>query len=205
MAKKTKEQRKEQRKGIFKEFIAFINKGNALALAIGVILGGAFTSIVNAINTNIISPLIAWIIGDTDLTESLITVLKSHEEIRIATDTDVANNLAKNVGDQFTVTVNDIVISWGALIQAIIDFILIAIILFAIIKICGAIAKKAKEAAERFHKKEQVEEVKEESEPESVPEDIQLLSEIRDLLKTQQNGNNYQVKTNNKNKNKRKK
>lgn len=204
MAKKTKEQRKEQRKGIFKEFVAFINKGNALALAIGVILGGAFTSIVNAINTNIISPIIAWIIGDTDLSESLITVLKSHEEVRVATDTDVANNLASNIGDQFTVTVNDIVISWGALIQAIIDFILIAIILFAIIKICTAIAKKAKETAEKFHKKEQVEEVKEEKEPEAVPEDIQLLSEIRDLLK-EQSGNNYQTKNNSKNKNKHKK
>lgn len=204
MAKKTKEQIKEQRKGIFKEFVAFINKGNALALAIGVILGGAFTSIVNAINTNIISPIIAWIIGDTDLSESLITVLKSHEEVRVATDTDVANNLASNIGDQFTVTVNDIVISWGALIQAIIDFILIAIILFAIIKICTAIAKKAKETAEKFHKKEQVEEVKEEKEPEAVPEDIQLLSEIRDLLK-EQSGNNYQTKNNSKNKNKHKK
>lgn len=195
MAKKTKEQRKEKRQGLFKEFIAFINKGNALALAIGVILGGAFTSIVTAINANIISPLIAWLIGDTDLSNSLITVLKSHEEVVYATEADVANGLATAVGDVMSSTVvNDIVISWGALIQAIIDFLLIAIILFAIIKICTGIAKKAKETAEKLHKKEEVvEEVKEEpAAPAPVPENIQLLSEIRDLLKSQNEEKNNQ-------------
>lgn len=194
MAKKTKAERKEKRQGLVKEFIAFINKGNALALAVGVILGGAFTSIVTAINTNIISPLIALIIGDTDLSNSLITVLKSHEEVMIATDADVANGLAEAVGTEFSVTINDIVISWGALIQAIIDFLLIAIILFAIIKICTGIAKKAKETAEKLHKKEEVvEEVKEEpAAPAPVPEDIQLLSEIRDLLKSQNEEKNNQ-------------
>ena len=64
------------KKGIFKEFVAFINKGNALSMAVGVILGGAFTAIVTAINKNIISPLIAWAIGDTNLSESVISVLK---------------------------------------------------------------------------------------------------------------------------------
>lgn len=195
MAKKTKEQRKEKRQGLFKEFIAFINKGNALALAIGVILGGAFTSIVTAINANIISPLIAWLIGDTDLSNSLITVLKSHEEVVYATEADVANGLATAVEDVMSSTVvNDIVISWGALIQAIIDFLLIAIILFAIIKICTGIAKKARDAAEKLHKKEEVvEEIKEEPvAPAPVPEDIQLLSEIRDLLKSQNEEKNNQ-------------
>ena len=118
---------KKEKKGFFKEFGEFINRGNALALAIGVIIGGAFTSIVTAINKNIISPIIAWIIGDTDLSNSLVTVLKSHD---IATQADVANGLATAIGDPLAEPVNDIVISWGALIQAVIDFILIAPILF---------------------------------------------------------------------------
>ena len=63
---KSKKERKEKRQSIFKEFIAFINKGNAIALAIGVILGGAFNAIVTAINKNIISPIIALCLGDTD-------------------------------------------------------------------------------------------------------------------------------------------
>lgn len=191
MAKRTKEEKRAKREGLFKEFLAFINKGNALALAIGVILGGAFTSIVNAINKNIISPLIAWLIGDTNLSESLITVLKSHT---IATEADVANGLASAVGEELIVPVNDIVISWGALIQAVIDFLLIAIILFAIIKICNAIAKKTKETAEKLRKKEEIEEVVEEEAPkeeaEPVSENTLLLTEIRDLLKGQNSDNN---------------
>lgn len=186
MAKKEK----KEKKGFFKEFGEFINRGNALALAIGVIIGGAFTSIVTAINKNIISPLIAWIIGDTDLSNSLVTVLKSHD---IATQADVANGLATSIGDPLAEPVRDIVISWGALIQAIIDFILIALILFLIMKVVTSILNRAKEVTEKFKKQkeaeaaetEKTEEPEKPAEPakEEVLQQIVLLSEIRDLLK----------------------
>lgn len=184
-----KAKRKEKRKGFFKEFGEFINRGNALALAIGVIIGGAFTNIVTAINKNIISPLIALIIGDTNLNDSLITVLKSHN---VATETDVTNGLATNVGDTLAVPVNDIVISWGALIQAVIDFLLTALVLFLIMKVVTAIATRAKATAEKLKKKEEEPtETEEEPKPEEkpaepeIPADVQLLTEIRDLLKQQ--------------------
>ncbi|MGM9899055.1 MAG: large conductance mechanosensitive channel protein MscL [Bacilli bacterium] len=180
---------KKEKKGFFKEFGEFINRGNALALAIGVIIGGAFTSIVTAINKNIISPIIAWIIGDTDLSNSLVTVLKSHD---IATQADVANGLATAIGDPLAEPVNDIVISWGALIQAVIDFILIALILFLIMKVVTSILNRAKEVSEKFKKQkeeaeaESTEESEKPAEPEKkeVPADIALLTEIRDLLKS---------------------
>lgn len=180
---------KKEKKGFFKEFGEFINRGNALALAIGVIIGGAFTSIVTAINKNIISPIIAWIIGDTDLSNSLVTVLKSHD---IATQADVANGLAAAIGDPLAEPVNDIVISWGALIQAVIDFILIALILFLIMKVVTSILNRAKEVSEKFKKQkeeaeaESAEESEKPAEPEKkeVPADIALLTEIRDLLKS---------------------
>ncbi len=180
---------KKEKKGFFKEFGEFINRGNALALAIGVIIGGAFTSIVTAINKNIISPIIAWIIGDTDLSNSLVTVLKSHD---IATQADVANGLATAIGDPLAEPVNDIVISWGALIQAVIDFILIALILFLIMKVVTSVLNRAKEVSEKFKKQkeeaeaENAEEAEKPAEPEKkeVPADIALLTEIRDLLKS---------------------
>lgn len=180
---------KKEKKGFFKEFGEFINRGNALALAIGVIIGGAFTSIVTAINKNIISPIIAWIIGDTDLSNSLVTVLKSHD---IATQADVANGLATAIGDPLAEPVSDIVISWGALIQAVIDFILIALILFLIMKVVTSILNRAKEVSEKFKKQkeeaeaESAEESEKPAEPEKkeVPADIALLTEIRDLLKS---------------------
>lgn len=121
-------------KKLFQEFKAFINKGNALALAIGVIIGGAFTAIVTAVNKQVISPLIGALMGDQDLSQSLITVLSSHEEI---------NELGE------TITVIDNAIYWGALLQACIDFLLTAIILFVIFKIAGAVSNAAKKAAEK--------------------------------------------------------
>lgn len=165
------------KKGLFTEFVAFINKGNALAMAVGVILGGAFTAIVTAINKNIISPLIAWAIGDTDLAKSVITPLT----YKPAAEADVEAGLATFVGEE----IPDIVISWGSLIQAVIDFLLIAIILFIIIKVVTSLVKKAKEAKEALAKKEEEAPVEEAPVPviPETPADIKLLEEIRDLLK----------------------
>ena len=106
-------------KKLFTEFRNFINKGNALSLAIGVILGASFTSIVTAINTKVISPLIGLLLGDADLSNSLITVLKSN------VDAETGEVVITNA------------IYWGALIQSVIDFLLTALILFSIFKIAS--------------------------------------------------------------------
>ena len=138
-------------KKLFQEFKAFINKGNALALAIGVIIGGAFTAIVTAVNKQVISPLIGALMGDQDLSQSLITILS--QEIDPETGEMVVTNA----------------IYWGALIQACIDFLLTAIILFVIFKIAGAVSNAAKKAAEKakaaLEKEEKKEEVVAPAEP----------------------------------------
>ena len=118
-------------KKLFEEFRKFINKGNALSLAIGVILGAAFTSIVTTINTKIISPLIGLLLGDADLSNSLITVLKS------TTDPETGEVVVTNA------------IYWGMLIQAIIDFLLTAIILFAIFKIATKVTNTVKKMQDK--------------------------------------------------------
>ena len=118
-------------KKLFSEFKTFINKGNALSLAIGVILGAAFTSIVTTINTKIISPLIGLLLGDTDLSNSLVTVLKS------TTDAETGEVVITNA------------IYWGTLIQAIIDFLLTALILFAIFKIASKVSSTMKKMQDR--------------------------------------------------------
>ena len=168
-------------KKLFLEFKAFINKGNALSLAIGVIIGAAFTAIVTAVNKQVISPLIGALMGNKDLSESLITILS--QELDPETGEMVVTNA----------------IYWGALIQACIDFILTAIILFAIFKVANAItnaAKKAHEKAlaalEEMKKQEEVEEVKEEvvanveppkpAEPTIEEKQLALLQSINDNL-----------------------
>ena len=165
-------------KKIFKEFAAFINKGNALALAIGVIIGGAFTGIVNAINTKIISPLIGTLLGDYDLSNSLVTILDYKLD---------ANG--NKVLDEAGLPIIENAIYWGAFIQSVIDFLLTAVILFAIFKVVMSISAAAKRARERVQDlldgEEEVAQAPAEPAPlpePIVPEDILLLKEIRDLL-----------------------
>ena len=119
-------------KKLFQEFKAFINKGNALSLAIGVIIGAAFTAIVTAVNKQVISPLIGALMGNKDLSESLITILS--QELDPETGEMVVTNA----------------IYWGALIQACIDFLLTAIILFVIFKVANAVSNAAKKAHEKM-------------------------------------------------------
>lgn len=112
-------------KKFFGEFKKFITRGNVLDMAVGVIVGGAFTAIVNALSNNILKPfinyLLALIFGANSLTE-VFTFLKKVEVV--AEDGTVTVDLA-----------NSIYIDWGAFINAIINFLLIAFVLFLIVKI----------------------------------------------------------------------
>lgn len=126
---------------MIKEFKEFINKGNVMDMAVGIIIGSAFTAIVNSLVDRILMPIIGAICGGFSV-------------------------------DQMSWKIGEATIGYGAFIQAIIDFLLIAWVLFMIIKALN----KAKAAV-----------VKEEEpapeEPEETPADIALLTEIRDLLK----------------------
>lgn len=116
---------KKERKGLIKEFAEFINRGSIIDMAVGVIVGGAFKDIVNRLVDSIIMPILGLIIK-TDL-----TILKT--EVVQADGTIVE-------------------ILWGTFIQACLDFLLIALVIFAAIKIFGLIRRtlqKAKEVVEK--------------------------------------------------------
>ncbi len=101
-------------KKFFKEFKDFISRGNVIDLAVGVIVGGAFTAIVTALTTNILRPLINWIIylcGGGEGIAAYTFLVGSAEDMDSA-----------------------IYIDWGAFISAIINFVLIALVLFLIVK-----------------------------------------------------------------------
>ena len=126
-------------KKFFKEFGEFIKRGNVLDLAVGVIIGGAFSAIVTALTTYILRPIINWIIalciGDT-ATNAYTFLRGSIEDLE-----------------------NSIYIDWGAFISSIINFLLIALILFIIIKFFNRLSdelninKKMKEAITEKMKK----------------------------------------------------
>ena len=124
-------------KKLAKEFKEFISKGNVVDMAVGVIIGSAFSKIVTSLVNDVIMPTIGIIIGGLDFTK-------------------------------LSITVKDSQIMYGSFIQNIVDFLIIAICIFIVVKIMN-----------KFKKTKAVEEPK----PKETPEDIKLLTEIRDLLK----------------------
>ena len=130
-------------KAFFNEFKEFIARGDVMSMAIGIIIGGAFTAIVNSLVNDVVTPLLGIILGGLDFTGIKITV--GSAELMV-----------------------------GNFIQAVIIFLLTALVIFSI-----------KKTLNSFMKKKEEEEAAEE-EPE-IPADIQLLTEIRDMLKEKQN------------------
>lgn len=126
-------------KALLTEFKEFISRGNVIDLAVGVIIGGAFTTIVNSLVNDIVMPLISILLG----TVNFISL---------------------------QVTIGSAVIPYGHFIQAVVNFLLTAAAVFAMIKIINA-----------FHRKK--EEEPEAEKPSEPSEEILLLREIRDSLK----------------------
>ena len=132
-------------KKFMSEFKEFISKGDVMSMAVGIIIGGAFTAIVNSLVGDVITPLLGIIIGGIDFT-----------------------------GIKVTVGGSELII--GKFIHAINIFLLTALVIFWMMKVFNRVfAKKEAEAEAAAEPAE--------PEPAPVPEDIQLLREIRDLLK----------------------
>ena len=145
-------------KKIAKEFKDFIARGNVLDMAIGVIIAGAFGKITTALVNNILMPFISWIFGTRDM--SVLDIVVRPETIDAATgETQAA-----------------IVIGFGTLVATIIDFLLIALVVFAIVKTMNTARAKAEA------KKKKEEEAAPPAPPAPTKEEL-LLTEIRDLLK----------------------
>lgn len=165
--------RKEKGIGFFQEFKKFIMRGNVLDMAVGVIVASAFTKIVTTLNTKIIMPWVTWLIGDYAV-EDIKTVLRPAV-----------------VDEAGVVVTSEIAVMWGELLQSILDFLLIAIIIFLTIKIINTVRTKIDAAALKakmlLFKKAAEEEVPVEEVVEEVaplkPTTEELLTEIRDLLK----------------------
>lgn len=123
---------------MFKEFKKFIARGNVLDLAVGVIVGGAFSSIVSSLVENIFTPIIGLILGGVNF-----------------------SNLS--------ITFRDTKIMYGAFIQSVIDFLIVAFCLFIIVKFVNKLTHKKEEAQKEA--------------PPVKSAEVLLLEEIRDLMK----------------------
>lgn len=121
---------------MLKEFKKFIARGNVLDLAVGVIVGGAFSSIVTSLVNNIFTPIIGLIVGGVDFSS-------------------------------LSITFRDTKIMYGAFIQSVIDFLIVAFCLFVVVKTVNKVTHKKEEKTAKPVKSEE----------------LKTLEEIRDLLK----------------------
>lgn len=124
-------------KKFFEEFRAFISKGDVVSMAVGLMVGSAFTAIVTALNANILTPILGIFLGGINF-------------------------------EGIVITIGSAVIEVGLFIQAIINFLITAFVLFLIVKFFNSLKKKEEEKP---------------AAPPATPEDVKLLREIRDLLK----------------------
>lgn len=125
-------------KKFFDEFKKFIMRGNVVDMAVGVIVGSSFTAVVNGMSNFILKPLINWILalilGGESLSD-VVTMLKP------AYDAEGIIDLA-----------NSIFIDWGAFINAVINFFLVALVLFTIVKLMNKLRDMQKELDDHLSK-----------------------------------------------------
>lgn len=140
--------------GFIKEFKEFALKGNVMDMAIGVIIGGAFGKIVTSLVNDILMPLVGALIGNVNFTTLSVTLREAVKE-----------------GDE--VVKEAVMLNYGNFIQVTIDFLIVALCIFGVIKLINKASNMVKK--------------QEEEAPAPAPEpsaEEKLLTEIRDLLKT---------------------
>ena len=144
-------------KKMLKEFKDFIMRGNVLDMAVGVIVAGAFGKITTSLVNDLFMPFISWIFGARDMT---------------ALNVIVRPEIVNEAGE---VTQTAITLGFGTFVATIIDFILIAFVVFLVVKFMNA-------AKDKLAKKEEEAPAEEPAPPAPSAEEV-LLTEIRDLLK----------------------
>ncbi|MES1986394.1 MAG: large conductance mechanosensitive channel protein MscL [Pseudomonadota bacterium] len=141
---------------IVSEFKAFVARGNVLDLAIGVIIGGAFATITKSVTDDLIMPVVGWLFGGVDFSSYFI---------RLGAIPEGFKGSPESYADLKTAGVA--MLGWGAFLTVVVNFLILAFIIFLLMKGVNRLlaAEKPAEAA-----------------PAPTPEDIVLLREIRDSL-----------------------
>ena len=150
-------------RGFLSEFREFAVKGNMIDLAVGVIIGAAFSKIIDSLVADIIMPLVAFIVGgEVDFTNQF-WVLRLPEGYTGAHTYEALS------------AAGAVVLSWGNFLTILINFLLLAFVVFCLVKAVNAARRSVQREAEAAAVEA----------PAPTPEDVALLREIRDLLKKQ--------------------
>ena len=147
------------------EFMAFAVKGNAMALAVGTIIGAAFSTITKSLTDDIIMPIVAIFMGGIDFSELKLTLPRLFGE-----------PVLDEAGNEILNTLN-----YGNFISAVINFAILALVVFFLVKALNKMAE--------IGRKKEAEAPAEEPAPPAPSAEEVLLTEIRDLLKAGKTGN----------------
>lgn len=139
--------------GFISEFKEFAMKGNLVDMAIAFVMGGAFGKVVTAFVEKMFAPVVGLLMGGIDLNDKKVVIVDAVAEVKDA------------AGTVTTPAVAEVAIQWGAFLTALIDFIIVAFVMFLIIKAINKIKKPEPVA------------------PPAGPTQEELLTQIRDLLK----------------------
>ncbi len=129
------------------EFKEFVSRGNVVDLAIGVVIGGAFGTISASLVNNILMPPIGWLLSGVNFTDIATTIKAAGPDGQGA-----------------------VVIGWGMFIQSVINFLIVAAVMFLVMKAMNAVRRKNEAAAE--------------PPPPEPSEELRVLQEIRDVLRS---------------------
>ena len=124
-------------KNFFPEFKKFITRGNVVDMSVGVIVGGAFTAIVNGMGNFILKPVVNWLLAlifGADSLSEVFTFLKT-------TYKDVVDEAGAVIGREIDLA-NSIYIDWGAFINAVLNFFITALVLFTIVKLINKMRER---------------------------------------------------------------
>jgi large conductance mechanosensitive channel len=139
--------------GLIKEFKQFALKGNLVDIAVAFVMGGAFGKVVSTFTDKLIAPIIGMLTGGQDFNDKKIILKRAVEEVR------------SPEGNIVTAAGKEVNLEWGYFVTAIIDFIIVAFVMFLVIKAINSLKKK------------------EEDVPAPISKTDELLTEIRDSLK----------------------
>jgi len=144
---------------MLKEFKEFIQRGNVLDMAVGIVIGAAFGAVVKSFVQNVLMPPIGLLLGGTDFS-NLYVLLKSGTEPGPYPTLKAAQEAGATV------------LAWGLWVNEVINFLIVAFAIFLVVKAVNRMRRQEEEAAEP-------------APPPEPPEEVRLLREIRDALKGQ--------------------
>ena len=159
---------KKAKKSLWKEFSEFAIKGNALALAVGTIIGGACSTITKSLTNDLIMPLVNIFLGGADFSEAKIALP------RMPWVEPTYETVVNEAGEEVVQVVQNY-LTYGNFISAVINFFILAFVVFFIVKMINKLSEIGK-------KEEEAAPAEEPAPPAPSAEEV-LLTEIRDLLK----------------------